>query len=338
VEFAEYQTGADKPNGKEQFMKHITLSGKGQSMKHITLSESVLPAKRPIRSASAGGSLTSIAASTAFIGLVLFILTAPTPGFAEEDNTGTNPVNFTYDFRLYREMAELPGGGGSRTTSIVELRAPLGRDMANLRGEGPGSLFYDMGKMFQLRFRAPYQDLSVTTPGAAPFNSSEVSGIGDFDARLLSIAYASETFILAPGLEAFFDTATNDALGSGKTSLAPVIFGVFPGMLGGRSLFAPGYQYVFDICGDGDRADISRSQIDLYFVWLLAQGKNWLILDPQIILDHEATRELATVEAEWGFMIAPSVGTSAYLRPGVGIGAHRPYSWNFEVGLKFVWR
>ena len=165
-----------------------------------------------------------------------------------------------------------------------------------------------------------------------------MSGIGDFDARLLGIAYASKRFILAPGLEAFFDTASNDALGEGKTSLGPVVFAVFPGILGGRSLFAPGYQYIFSVSGDDARPDIRRSQIDLYFVWLLAQGKNWLIVDPQIVLDHENDKDLGTVEAEWGFMIAPSVGTSGYLRPGVGVGADRPYDWNLEIGLKFVWR
>ncbi len=268
---------------------------------------------------------------------LLLVFSAPTPGFAQEDNTGTNPVNFTYDFRLIAEMAEFDGGGSLLTTT-AELRWPLGRNLANLRGEEGGSLFYDMGSKAGMRIRARYQNLSVETPGASPFGTSEVSGIGDFDARMLYIAHASRKLIIATGLEAFFDTASNDALGSGKTSLGPQVFTVFPGILGGRSLFAPGYQYVFDVAGDDASPDISRSQIDLYFVWLLAKGKNWLIVDPQAVLDHETDKELGTVEAEWGFMIAPSVGASGYLRPGIGIGADKPYSWNFEVGLKFVWR
>ena len=79
--------------------------------------------------------------------LLLFVLTGPTSLLAQEqqqDNTGTNPVNFTYDARFIFEMAELDGGG-SLGTGVFELRAPLGRDIGNLRGEGPGSLFYDMG-------------------------------------------------------------------------------------------------------------------------------------------------------------------------------------------------
>jgi hypothetical protein len=41
---------------------------------------------------------------------------------------------------------------------------------------------------------------------------------------------------------------------------------------------------------------------------------------------------------EWGTMIKNVPGASVYLRPGVGIGADRPYLWNFEFGLKFIWR
>jgi hypothetical protein len=245
-------------------------------------------------------------------------------------------------------MAEFKNNGGSLLTTTFEFRWPLGRDVANLQGyeegkeggkEGEkkaGSLFYDMGKKFGMRIRAPYKNLSLDTPGADPFGASDVSGIGDFNARILWLAYTSSKFLLVPGLEAFFDTASNDALGAGTTRLAPVVFGVLPGILGGSSLFAPGYQYVFDISGSGPK--VSRSQIDLYFVWGLAKGKNWLIVDPQIILDHENSSEAMTVEAEWGFMIVPKYGISGWMRPGAGVGTDRPYSWNFEAGIKFVWR
>ena len=146
-------------------------------------------------------------------------------------------------------------------------------------------------------------------------------------------------FDLAAAMQALGNSAQYVKIaGSGKNALGPVVFAVFPGIIGGNSLFAPGYQYVFDIGGDEDRSDISRSQIDLYFVWQLAKGKNWLILDPQIILDHENSTEFGTVEAEWGFMIAPKQGISAYVRPGAGLGADRPYDWNLEFAVKFVWR
>ena len=257
------------------------------------------------------------------------------PVQAQEDNTGTNPVNFTYDFRLYAEMASLPIDDSSLITNTVELRWPFGRDVANLKGVGAGSLYHDLGSRFGTRVRARYSNLSVDVPGS---NTYTVSGIGDMDARLLYLPYIGKKTILAVGLEGFFATATNDALGSGRTSLGPTVIGVFPGLVGRGSLFAPAYQYVFDVGGASDRAEISRSQLDFYFVWTLAGGKNWLIVDPQVIFDHENDRTPARTEIEWGFMIAPKVGISGWLRPGAGIGADRLYDWNLEAGIKFVWR
>ncbi len=83
--------------------------------------------------------------------LLLLVLTGPTPGLAQEDNTGTNPVNFTYDARFIIEMAEFKEGGGSLVTNTFELRWPLGRDVANLRGDKAGSPFYDMGSKYSMR-------------------------------------------------------------------------------------------------------------------------------------------------------------------------------------------
>lgn len=272
----------------------------------------------------------------ALIALIVLSLAVPTMALAQEkkaDNSGTNPVNFTYDYRLITEMQQLKDDSGSLLKHTAEFRWPLGANVANLKEETAG-VYSDLGAKAALRFRAYYNNLSVANPSSTPFGSSSVSGIGDFDARLLTIAYASSKFVLAPGLEAFFDTASNDGLGSGSTSLAPVLFGVFPGLVGKRSLFAPGYQYVFDVAGE----NVNRSQIDLYFVWMLSKGKNWFLLDPQIILDHENSIEFMTIDAEWGFMIVPKSGIGGYVRPGIGVGSYRPFDYNFEFALKFVWR
>jgi hypothetical protein len=277
--------------------------------------------------------LTSIFRIVFFsVGLVVAGLALPVQ--AQEDNTGTNPVNFTYDFRLYAEMQSLPIDDSSLIINTVEFRWPFGRDVANLKGVGAGSPYFDMGSRLGMRLRARYSNLSVDLPGSG---TESVSGIGDLDARLLYLPYVKKKTILAVGLEAFFDTATNDVLGSGKTSLGPTVIGVFPGLVGRGSLFAPAYQYVFDVAGSDDRADISRSQIDLYFVWALAGGKNWLIVDPQVIFDHERDTTPGLMEIEWGFMIAPTIGVSGWVRPGAGIGGDRLYDWNLEGGVKFVW-
>jgi hypothetical protein len=56
-------------------------------------------------------------------------------------------------------------------------------------------------------------------------------------------------------------------------------------------------------------------------------------------VDHEADNDVfATLEVEWGYMMVPKSGISAYFRPGIGLGSDKLYDWNIEVGLKFVWR
>jgi hypothetical protein len=255
----------------------------------------------------------------------------------DKDNTGTNPANFTYDTRFYSEMADLPNQNGSILTNTFEFRWPLGRDLVKTAGIENESLVNDLGKKFGARIRLRYKDLNLENPGAAPFNNSNVSGIGDIDMRILWLAYGSKSLIMVPGLEATFNTSSNEALGFGANVLSPTLFFVFPGLLGKTSLFAPGYQYLFDIDG-GENNKINRSQLDLYFVWLLGKGANWLIVDPQIVIDHNSNTYPTLIEVEWGYMISPLPGASVYLRPGVGIGADRPYDWNFEGGLKFVWR
>jgi hypothetical protein len=265
--------------------------------------------------------------------MAVVFLTAPVQ--AQEDNTGTNPVNFTYDFRLYAEMMSLPVDNSSLIINNIEFRWPFGGDVANLTAAAPNSPYRDMGRKLGMRVRTRYSSLSVSTPGSG---TSNVSGIGDFDVRLLYLPYVGKKTVLAIGLEGFFPTATSDLLGSGKTSLGPTLIGVFFNLLGRGSLFAPAYQYVFDVGGSSDRADISRSQLDLYFVWALSGGKNWLIVDPQVIIDHENDKVPALAEFEWGFMMVPSAGLSGWMRPGIGIGSDRIYDWNLEAGIKFVWR
>ena len=158
------------------------------------------------------------------------------------------------------------------------------------------------------------------------------------DFRFLAVPFVNNKWGIATGLEAFFPTATNDLLGSGKTALRPQVFlGTF-GLFGKGSIFAPGYLYVFDVGGDSARAPINQHQFDIYFVWLLAQMRHWLIVNPQINLDVENDVNIYVVDVEWGYTIPQLRGASIHIRPGFGIGEDRPFDWTFEFGLRFIWR
>ena len=249
----------------------------------------------------------------------------------KKDNSGTNPVNFTYDFRLINEMQQFKNDGGSQNKSYMEFRAPMGRDIANVAGQEAGALV-DMGSRFAVRLRGYYN--TVTINDEATNTSATYSGIGDFDARVLAVPYATNKFAIAPGLEVFFNTASNDAVGAGQTIIAPVVFFGFFNLLGKYSILAPGYQHRFN--ADGNR--VNQSVLDIYYVKILSKGKNWLVVNPQPIYDWENKAGYMMLDVEWGFMIHKASGVSAAIRPGFGIGKNAPLSYNFEFALKFVWR
>jgi hypothetical protein len=253
---------------------------------------------------------------------------APKEEAPKKDNSGTNPINFTYDFRIVQEMQQFKDNGGSQNKSYLEFRAPMGRDIANVTGSEAGSLV-DLGSRWAVRLRGYYNTVNFNDAA-----NTTVSGIGDFDARILYVAKANQKFAIAPGLEAFFNTASNDLIGSGSTTLAPVVFFGFFNLLGKYSIFAPGIQQRFSV--DGNK--VSQTVIDIYYVKMLAKGKNWLIVNPQPIFDWENNTEFMVVDVEWGFMIAPQQGIAGYVRPGFGVGKDRPFNYNFEFAIKFVWR
>ena len=116
--------------------------------------------------------------------LTTLLILAASNTFAQ-DKTGTNPIDFTYDYRIYAEMQQFKNDAGSQIRNIMEFRLPLGRDMANVIGQEEGGL-RDLGSKFQLRFRGYFNHLSINDTSAA-LGANSISGFGDLDARFLWI-------------------------------------------------------------------------------------------------------------------------------------------------------
>ncbi len=231
------------------------------------------------------------------------------------DNTGTNPINFTYDWRAYFEMQSLTGGDNSLSIITIEHKIPVSQQA-------------------QFRFRVRHNSLSLdpNEDGA----STETSGLGEWGGRLLYVPKVSSKGAIAVGLEASFPTASNIRLGSGKVTLGPQIFGVLFRPPGGGVLLAPAYQLVFSVGGDEDRSDVLRSQFDVFYLILASDRKWWVLADPQAVIDHENDIGFGLFEAEYGRMMFG--GLSAYFRASFGIGEDRPYDWSGEFGFKVIWR
>lgn len=240
------------------------------------------------------------------------LLLAVSPAIAK-DNTGTNPINFTNDLRVYHNYTELDTrGDGNLNTTTLQYRTP----------------FADGKWQFQIKVPFVNSDIDVTGNGV---NDIDDSGIGDVSMRFVTVPILKmeKKFALAVGLEVGLDTAD----GEGSTTLGPQIFGVFFKPPGGGALAAPAYQHVFSV----DGKDVNRSQLDFFYLYKLKDKFfNWAMVNPQAVIDYEDNNNThVNIDFEAGKMITKT--QSLYVRPGVGIGSDRYYDWDFEAGWKVVW-
>ena len=240
----------------------------------------------------------------------------------KKDKTGTNPMNFTFDARLYNEYRWLnTAEDGYQNLTTFEFRAPFAGGKWQFRGKARGVI------------------LNVdSNPNTNPPNPGvDESGFGDIDLRFMTIPYMNpkRREAVALGVEFFLDTASEDVLGAGETIIAPLIFYGYFNPFGPGSIIVPGYQHKFGLEGD-----VHQGLIDVFMVKTWGANQYWGFIDPQILLDYENDVEFMLLEIQAGMMTDKYFGTkghSAYIMPSFGIGADRPYDFSLEVGYKIIW-
>ncbi len=240
----------------------------------------------------------------------------------KKDKTGSNPLNFSFDARIYNEYRWLnTEGDGYQNVSTFEFRAPFWKGKWQFRG----------------KIRAVDLDADLNDDGNADLDES---GFGDMDLRFMTIPILKKTWALATGVEFFLDTASEDALGSGANSVGPFIFFGYFNPFGPGSIFVPGYQHIFSIDEDDDRSDVHQGLIDLFIVKTFSNNQYWGYVDPQIVLDYENNEEYMLLEIQAGMMTDKYFGTkghSVYMMPSFGVGEDRPYDFSMEIAYKIVW-
>ncbi|PAU96496.1 hypothetical protein [Paracoccus salipaludis] len=199
--------------------------------------------------------------------------------------------------------------------------------------------YYDITN---LRYTEPFPGGKAAVRLTLPFNASDltgdsVSGFGDFAAKFTWIPHANTRHAFVLSTEIFAPTADEDALGEGKWVAAPGL--TYVRFLSREVIVAPALIHNFSFAGDDDRPDVSRTDFDLYVVYR-PQGKRWWITS-DITVSHDFETDVTPVswELNIGRNLAKLAGGAAlngYIRPGIGIGADRPYDANIEVGLSLV--
>ncbi len=235
------------------------------------------------------------------------------------DKTGTNPINFTKDFRVYNNYTWLSFGDSSANVLTAEYRTPFA------------------GGKWQWRIRARYTGINADLNNDG-IDEIDETGLGDIDMRFLTVLKMNmeKKTAWAAGLEVFLNTASEDVLGTGATALGPQVFYV---KFLQRGLFAPGLQYKFSIDEDSGRPDIDQILIDLNYLRMATDKQSWFFTDPQIVIDNETNTEFAIVDFEFGWMMSKWTelkGHSFYIRPSIGVGVDRLTDYSIEIGYKVV--
>ena len=95
-------------------------------------------------------------------------------------------------------------------------------------------------------------------------------------------------------------------------------------------LFVPSYQYAREEDGSGD-----SSYLDLYLLYLGANGRSWVSIDPGVQRHYQSRRTIYSFGFEAGRTISSIFGDGGiYARPAVQLEDDRSHEWNLEVGVQ----
>ncbi|MDH2328330.1 hypothetical protein QCN27_15805 [Cereibacter sp. SYSU M97828] len=199
--------------------------------------------------------------------------------------------------------------------------------------------YYDVA---DLRYTQPFFNGKAAARLTLPFVTTDTSGdtkssFGDASLKLSWIPHvdARQAFVLST--EIYAPTANDDTFGTEKWVAAPGI--TWARFISRELIVAPALIYNFSFAGDDDRADVDRADVDIYVVYR-PHGKRWW-LTSDITISHDFESDVTPVS--WELALGRNLGTlpgggaiNGYIRPGIGIGADRPYDANIEVGISLV--
>ena len=157
---------------------------------------------------------------------------------------------------------------------------------------------------------------------------------------MLTVPYLDvpNKFAIATGVEIFFPTGSDDVLSTNAISIGPQVFFAFFAPFGGLvDLIAPGYQHEFSVWEESGAGNIHQGNLDLFILKTFNNRQQWILLNPQGVIDYENDLAFGLFDAEFGTMLNYMPGHSAYVRPSAGLGSDRPYDVSIEVGYKIIW-
>jgi hypothetical protein len=227
-----------------------------------------------------------------------------------KDNSGTNPAVQSRNLTISNEFRDLNGDKFFNVTDF-KYTEPL--------GDGTSSM----------RWTVPFDGTNLL--------GSNKYGLGDISAKLSWVPYITKRQAFILSAELYAPTATNDLFGTGKWVIAPGL--TWANFLSPEVIVAPAYIHNFSFAGDGSRTDVNRGDFDLYVVYKPQAKTWWITSDTTVSHDFENAATPISWELNFGHLLTKlnnGGAVNGYIRPGIGIGADRPYNFNIEVGISVI--
>ncbi len=136
--------------------------------------------------------------------------------------------------------------------------------------------------------------------------------------------------------EFYLDTAERRELGTGKNVFKGTFIKAW--FLSDGAIFAPALVHEASLSGQHRRADVSRTTMDFYYVPKMADRRNLITFDPNIVRDWENKRTYGALSVTFGRVIGKAFGGNqiVFVKPTVFAGANRPANWGLELGCKVI--
>jgi hypothetical protein len=233
----------------------------------------------------------------------------------EKAKTGADPTDFITRYEPSYEHKDLDSGA---KVDLFVLRT-------------------DLALRRDLSFRVDFP-LAHFDPGSSldrlGFDSE--TGFGDMITQLIYKPYSGDQLAAIIGLRIDWDTATEDEVGQGGTTFAPL--GAVAWYPRRQWIIAPVFQWFLGndldndpLPGDRDRNELSYRQLVLWQP--MHKYVSWILLDPEFIVDFEDDDESLTVGLEYGKMITKTI--AVFIKPSLGLG-DSDTDWAIKIGFRHM--
>ena len=259
--------------------------------------------------------LTKISAFASTAILVALAWAVVSAQAQEEGKTGADPTDFISRYEPSYEHRDLDNGS---ELNLFVLRTDLA-----------------LRRDFSLRLDFPLANFDPSSAQKGAGFDSE-TGFGDLVTQLIYKPYSGKSLAAIFGLRVDWDTATEDEVGQGGTTFAPL--GAVAWYPRRNLVFVPLFQWFLGnnldndpLPGERDRNELSYRQL---VIWQpMHKYVSWLMLDPELIVDFEDDDETLDIGIEYGKMITKTI--AVFIKPTLGVG-DSDNDWAIKIGFRHM--